>query len=227
MDIEILLNFGIVTFGIFSLYKLNLTKVFTFNVNPVCNPIYLSALPMSFLFLIPNGIFILFIYCIFYIVKENGNFYENKNYISLEKVFVTIKTLSVCWIIFLIVSLLSKSLFGELPQQNIVIKIRNSEISKELIEIFFWTIIISPILEEIFFRKILYTTLKFYLASITSIICSALMFSLVHSNLQSFPILFILGVSLCLIFEKTNSIIYPIILHSLFNLIMIMFIFNS
>jgi membrane protease YdiL (CAAX protease family) len=185
------------------------------------------VVPMSCLFLIPNGIFILFGYCIFYMIKENDIFFDDKTYISLAQFSLTIKTLSICWIIFLIVSFLSKSLFGELPQQKIVITIRNSEINKEIIEIFFWTVIISPILEEIFFRKIMYSTLKFYFAPIISMLCSALMFSLVHSNLQSFPILFILGVSLCLIFEKTNSIIYPIILHSLFNLIMIMFIFNS
>ena len=227
MDIEILLNFGIVLFGIFSLLKLNPVKIFAFNVIPVWNPFHLLVVPMSCLFLIPNGIFILLGYCIFYMIKENDIFFDDKTYISLAQFSLTIKTLSICWIIFLIVSFLSKSLFGELPQQKIVITIRNSEINKEIIEVFLWTIIISPILEEIFFRKIMYSTLKFYFAPIISMLCSSLMFSLVHSNLQSFSLLFILGVTLCLIFEKTNSIIYPIILHSLFNFIMIIFIINS
>ena len=227
MDIEILLNFGIVLFGIFSLLKLNPLKIFDFNVIPVWNPFHLLVVPMSCLFLIPNGIFILLGYCIFYMIKENDIFFDDKTYISLAKFSITIKTLSICWILFLIVSFLSKSLFGELPQQKIVITIRNSEINKEIIEVFLWTIIISPILEEIFFRKIMYSTLKFYFAPIISMLCSSLMFSLVHSNLQSFSLLFILGVTLCLIFEKTNSIIYPIILHSLFNFIMIIFIINS
>ena len=227
MDIEILLNFGIVLFGIFSLLKLNPLKIFDFNVIPVWSPFHLLVVPMSCLFLIPNGIFILLGYCIFYMIKENDIFFDDKTYISLAQFSLTIKTLSICWIIFLIVSFLSKSLFGELPQQKIVITIRNSEINKEIIEIFFWTVIISPILEEIFFRKIMYSTLKFYFAPIISMLCSSLIFSLVHSNLQSFSLLFILGVTLCLIFEKTNSIIYPIILHSLFNFIMIIFIINS
>jgi membrane protease YdiL (CAAX protease family) len=227
VEIEILLNFGIVFLGIFSLLKLNSRKIFAFNVIPVWNPFHLLVLPMSCLFLIPNGIFILFVYCLFYIIKENDYFFESKSYISLEKVFLSIKTLSICWIIFLIVSFISKSLFGELPQQKIVVTIRNSEINKETIEIFFWSVIISPILEEIFFRKIMYSTLKFYFAPIISILSSSLMFSLVHSNLQSFSLLFIFGVTLCLLFEKTNSIIYPIILHSLFNFIMIIFIINS
>ena len=227
MDIEILLNFSIVLFGILSLLKLKPECFFEFNVIPVCKPFHLLVFPLSFLFLVPNGIFILFVYCIFYTIREDNNFFENKNYITFDKIFFIIKILSICWVIFLIVSLLSKTLFGELPQQKIVIAIRNSEINKDIIEIFFWTVIISPILEEVFFRKIMYSTLKFYLAPIISILSSSFVFSLVHSNLQSFPLLFIFGIILCLIFEKTNSIIYPIILHSLFNFIMIIFIVNT
>ena len=227
MDFEILLNFGIVLFGIINLLNLKSKFFFEFNVIPILNPLHLLVLPLSCLFLIPNGIFLLFVYCIFYTTRENDNFSKYKNYITLEKIFVVIKTLSICWVIFLIVSLLSKTLFGELPQQKIVITIRNSEINKDIMEIFFWTVIISPIIEEIFFRKIMYSTLKFYLAPIISILSSSFIFSLVHSNLQSFPHLFIFGIILCLVFEKTNSIIYPIILHSLFNFIMIIFIINS
>ena len=227
MDIEILLNFGIVLFGIFNLLKLQTKKIFSFKVTPIWNPIHLLVLPLAYLFVIPNGIFLLILYCIFYVTGEHKKIYENKKFISKQKLYVTIKTLSICWVIFLIVSLLSKIIFGDLPEQSIVTLIRNSKINSKIVEIFFWTIFISPIIEEIFFRKIMYSTLKFYLAPINSILISSFIFSFVHANISVFPLLFTLGIILCLIFEKTNSIIYPIILHSLFNFIMLIFIFNS
>ena len=227
MDIENLLNIVIVFFGIVNLLKLKFNKIFVFNVNPISNPLCLLVLPLSYLFIIKNGVYLIFAFCLVNIVRHHDSYADYKKVFSLKKIFATLSTLSICWLLFLSISFLCQTLFGALPEQEIVKKIRDNGFDNKILSIFYWTVIISPILEEIFFRKIMYSTLKFYLAPLFSIIISSLIFSLVHCNLSAFPLLFSLGIALCLIFEKTKSIIYPIILHSLFNFIMIIFIINS
>ena len=226
MDIENLLNITLVLFGIFNLFKVKVNTVFAFSTNPISNPYYLLVLPLSYLFVINNGIYLILAICLFHIIRQY-EYYIEKKIFSLQKLFTTLSAISICWILFLIVSFLSKNLLGKLPEQEIVTRIRENGLDNEILNIFYWTVIISPIIEEIFFREIMYCTLKFYLAPIFSIIISSVFFSLVHFNLSAFPLLFTLGIVLCFIFEKTNSIIYPIILHSLFNFIMIIFIINS
>ena len=226
MDIENLLNITLVLFGIFNLFKVKFNTVFVFSINPISNPYYLLALPLSYLFVVNNGIYLIFAICLFHIIRQY-EYYIEKNIFSPPKLITTLSAISICWILFLIVSFLSKNLLGKLPEQEIVTRIRENGLDNEILNIFYWTVIISPIIEEIFFRKIMYSTLKFYLAPVLSIIISSIFFSLVHFNLSAFPLLFTLGIVLCFIFEKTNSIIYPIILHSLFNFIMIIFIINT
>ena len=96
--------------------------------------------------------------------------------------------------------------------------------SSELISILVMSVIISPIIEEIYFRKILYTSAKKYLGVFWSGIINSLLFSVVHLNLHSFPVLIMLGMILTLIYENDGSIISPIVFHSSFNIIMIAFI---
>lgn len=100
-----------------------------------------------------------------------------------------------------------------------------SEIEPQKIDIYFILrslsiLIVSPILEELFFRKFLISKLLEKNNLVISIILSSLLFSLIH--IESFNNLlptFIFGVISGLIFIKTKRIIYTIILHFLYNLI--------
>ena len=80
-------------------------------------------------------------------------------------------------------------------------------------------LILAPIFEEIFFRKILFTSLLKKHSLITSIIVSSLLFSAIHlpSYINLIPT-FIFGIISCLIYIKTKNITYSIIFHFIANL---------
>jgi membrane protease YdiL (CAAX protease family) len=80
-------------------------------------------------------------------------------------------------------------------------------------------LIISPILEELFFRKFLLNKLLEKNSQIIAIIISSLCFAIIHieTPLNLVPT-FIFGIISGLIFVKTKKIIYSIILHFLVNL---------
>lgn len=82
-------------------------------------------------------------------------------------------------------------------------------------------VILAPILEELFFRKILLNgLLKKYSFAISAII-SSLCFALMHwtPDLLRIMPMFIFGIICCLIYIKTKNILYPILFHFAGNLI--------
>ena len=92
--------------------------------------------------------------------------------------------------------------------------------NEKIFSLFFSSIIIAPIFEEIFFRGIIYAVLKKRIGVLFSIVFSSIFFSIVHSNIYSFGVLFIVGLICAIEFERTNKIINTIFIHSQFNLIM-------
>lgn len=102
------------------------------------------------------------------------------------------------------------------------------------------TIFVAAILEEIFFRGFLYTCVKKYIGCFKSAIFVSLVFVLWHMNIitnliecdgvinllyaRQIIIVFMLGIVNCYAFEKTDSLIVPIIYHILNNGFMYMLI---
>ncbi|MFO7743757.1 MAG: type II CAAX endopeptidase family protein [Psychroflexus sp.] len=82
------------------------------------------------------------------------------------------------------------------------------------------SLIVSPIFEELFYRKFLLVELMHKNKKITSIIVSSLCFSILHieTPLNLIPT-FIFGIISSIIFIKTNKIGYSIVLHFLMNLL--------
>lgn len=81
------------------------------------------------------------------------------------------------------------------------------------------SILIAPIIEELFFRKFLFLKLleknKTWIAIIVSSLCfSAIHFPTPNNLIQTF----IAGVIACIIYLKTKNIVYLIIIHFLYNL---------
>jgi len=86
--------------------------------------------------------------------------------------------------------------------------------------------ILAPIGEELLFRGILQTVFRKLFAARwhryyhrwAAIVCVAILFGLVHESTPQFiPALFVLGVVLGYLYERTGSILVPIYLHILFN----------
>jgi membrane protease YdiL (CAAX protease family) len=80
-------------------------------------------------------------------------------------------------------------------------------------------IALSPILEELFFRKILFQKLKEKYSLKTSLIISSICFALIHIDDPNNLIpTFFFGLISGLIYHKTNKIGYSILLHLFYNL---------
>ncbi len=81
--------------------------------------------------------------------------------------------------------------------------------------------IVGPIFEEIFFRGFLYTAIKKETGIKWAILISAFIFAALHAHLAGFFPIIILGIFLAYLYEKTGSLIAPMTVHIIHNLIMV------
>ena len=80
-------------------------------------------------------------------------------------------------------------------------------------------VIMAPIAEELLFRGILYNTIKHTGYPLAGMIISAALFALVHGSLALTLPLFVMGLALAWVYEKSGSIIAPMVMHATFNAI--------
>jgi membrane protease YdiL (CAAX protease family) len=106
-------------------------------------------------------------------------------------------------------------------------------------------LIVAPVLEEFVFRGTLHPALKYrfaqfgevlinilpsqwpfrwiknsrpeYIGTVCATICTGLVFASIHNNLNAFAPLFVLGMTLSLVYEYTGSIGTSVALHAVFN----------
>ena len=81
---------------------------------------------------------------------------------------------------------------------------------------FVFSVIVAPIVEELLFRKWFIDHTYKYGQGI-SVLAAALCFGLFHANVYQFLYAFLIGFILSTIYIKTKKIIYPIIIHMIFN----------
>ena len=84
--------------------------------------------------------------------------------------------------------------------------------------------LVGPIIEELIFRGIVYNKLKEFNKPMKSIIICSVFFGIVHFNIME--IIYAFGVSFLLIYlyEKTKSLVYPIVMHIFLNISAIIFV---
>ena len=96
---------------------------------------------------------------------------------------------------------------------------------KNLSGSFFWVVILyvflAPFIEEFLFRGIIYQGLRRSASLRVSIVCSAVIFALVHNIVAIIPV-FLLGVVTAYFFEKTNWLLPSIIIHMIYNAVIIL-----
>lgn len=97
----------------------------------------------------------------------------------------------------------------------------NSTIEKIIIN--FYLVIITPITEEIFLRGFIYSELRKTKSLLISIVIDTLIFIFFHPVLAWIPALIIINIALCFIYEKTKYLWAPILVHSILNLMEIIF----
>ena len=77
--------------------------------------------------------------------------------------------------------------------------------------------IVTGIIEEVVFRGLIYTTFKKSSGVLVAVIMSSVIFGAAHMNIEQFFYTAALGALMALVYEKSGSIIPPIILHATFN----------
>lgn len=77
--------------------------------------------------------------------------------------------------------------------------------------------ILPGICEELLFRGMIFQGLKERFSSLQSIFLSAILFALIHQSVMQFIYPFILGCILAFVMEKTNNLLYPILIHTFNN----------
>ncbi|HTB64340.1 MAG TPA: CPBP family intramembrane glutamic endopeptidase [Opitutales bacterium] len=108
-------------------------------------------------------------------------------------------------------------------QDTVTLLSQSSSISAKALLVFF-AVLVAPATEELFFRAGIYRFLKSRLPAGWAAIVASLIFALTHVNLEQFLPLFVLGMLLVWLYERTGNVRAPILFHAFFNLSMILVI---
>lgn len=89
------------------------------------------------------------------------------------------------------------------------------------LKLLIFSIVISPILEELFFRLFIYGKLlrkKIGMSALNATLVVSVIFGVLHFPISTMVITMLLSGILCYIYEKEGSVIYDIIFHMSYNL---------
>jgi membrane protease YdiL (CAAX protease family) len=103
------------------------------------------------------------------------------------------------------------------PEQESVEMFRRADRPGEIAAFLIQAVLISPMIEELFFRGFLFSFLKNYTTTAFALVLSAGVFAFAHANLGSVLQLWVLGLALGLAYEHTGSLLLPIGIHACWN----------
>ncbi|MFO0933131.1 MAG: CPBP family intramembrane glutamic endopeptidase [Planctomycetota bacterium] len=78
-------------------------------------------------------------------------------------------------------------------------------------------IVVAPVTEELLFRGAMFGSMRARLGSRVGAILSSLIFAAVHMSLTAFVPLFVLALVLCWVYERSGSLVAPVVVHMLNN----------
>lgn len=102
--------------------------------------------------------------------------------------------------------------------QEVTQIIYSGSIAMEIIS----AVIAAPILEELFFRGMIYQRLRGYCNVIPAILISSLFFGAFHGNLVQFVYAFLIGCMLAFVYERFKTIWAPVVFHVGANLLSVL-----
>lgn len=166
---------------------------------------------------------------ILYFKQKSSKNYSDKPFVSFGKVkkeelsesfilFLGMYGITMLWVV--LINLLSENnlFFQKILEShnNIMGEITSSE---SFILVFFATAIIAPVIEELFFRGLIYGRLRQAMKPIVAIFISSLLFGIFHGNIVQGVYAFFIGFVLALVYEKTGALWLSIVGHALINTI--------
>jgi len=77
--------------------------------------------------------------------------------------------------------------------------------------------VVAPLCEELFFRGFLCPSIRDRFGVAAGVVASSLVFALVHLGLPNQMATFVLGVAFCLVYERSGTLVAPVVAHAIFN----------
>jgi uncharacterized protein len=110
------------------------------------------------------------------------------------------------------------SAFVDVEEQSTLDDLGAEESQTALVVSAVLVIVVAPVVEEFFFRGFFYRALRSKLPALAAAAVVGIVFGLVHitSGADAIPVLVVLGIALCLLYEVTGSL-YPVIALHAFN----------
>ncbi len=107
---------------------------------------------------------------------------------------------------------------GTRPEQQPIVEFaRGIHSPAEQMAMVLFAVIIAPLTEEFIFRGFLYRSLKARLGLFTAALLTSLLFSVIHLHGPSFLPLAMFGFVLVMAYERTGSLLAPMLMHTVFN----------
>jgi membrane protease YdiL (CAAX protease family) len=130
---------------------------------------------------------------------------------------VGVVALPVCWWLEGAVSNVLAHWGFDVSEQDAVRVLRMADSLWKQVVLGVFTIAVAPVVEEMFFRGIIYTAIKQKGHPQVALWATALLFALIHGNAVAFVPLLILALALALLYEWTGNLLSCIVVHCLFN----------
>ena len=108
---------------------------------------------------------------------------------------------------------------GEMSPQEVVEFLQNADTPRDRLAVLAMAVVVAPVAEEVIFRGYLYPVGKKYFGAFASMAVTSLLFAVLHGHMGSLPALFTLAMCLGLAYEKSGTLLVPMIMHAVFNAI--------
>jgi membrane protease YdiL (CAAX protease family) len=105
------------------------------------------------------------------------------------------------------------------PPQPTVEMFRQIQSPDLILKFILTATLVTPFVEELFFRGFLFSFLKRFIPTWGAIVLSAAIFAIAHANVGSVVQLWLLGVVLAVAYEHSGSLLLPMGIHGCFNLV--------
>jgi membrane protease YdiL (CAAX protease family) len=127
------------------------------------------------------------------------------------------------WASFFVVSGIYGVLIKDRPKQPLLNDIKSEDDLILVVGFAVLAIVCAPIAEEFFFRGFFYRALRSRMSVVVAAVLDGVIFGLIHydgsNTLVALPVLALLGLVFCLVYEKTGTLFSTIALHALNNTI--------
>jgi uncharacterized protein len=124
-------------------------------------------------------------------------------------------------VILFVMSLATKAVSYEPSPQPVVEMYLREERQGTLIFFTVFVAVFGPVMEELFFRGFAYPAFRTRFGAKTALLASAGIFALLHASAVAFVPIFLLGLFLGYLYERTGSLVPGITAHMTHNLIMV------